>query len=396
MRSGSAARVLAAAERRRAAGLLMRPARPPDEPTLAADLDELRRVTAALDESLRDGRPDPSLARRQATLERAIRRHSLRAAGGAAPVEEALPPLADLLGDRALVEFVALDGRLYSVTVVDGRAQLQALGDAPASEVASLRFSLRSLATRPSSRMEELQRTVARRLAERLRLEPERPLVIVPTGELHAVPWGLVLPGRPVAVAPSARLWMRAARQPAPAERTLFVAGPRLPAADEEVATLAQRHPGAVTLTGAAATVENVSEALAHADVAHIAAHGSFRDDNPQFTSLELADGKLTVYDLERLPHVPQRIVLSSCESGLSSVARGRRADGLHRRGLRARHADRDRGRRPRARRGDQGPHAAPRRAAEPRREPRAGSHERRRLTRLSCASAPGELPSPK
>ena len=56
--SGSAARVLAAAERRRAAGLLLRPARPPDDAELADELAELRRVTAALDESLRDGRPD--------------------------------------------------------------------------------------------------------------------------------------------------------------------------------------------------------------------------------------------------------------------------------------------------------------------------------------------------
>ena len=68
--SGSAARVLAAAERRRAAGLLLRPARPPDDAELAAELAELRRVTAALDESLRDGRPDPTLVRRQAALER--------------------------------------------------------------------------------------------------------------------------------------------------------------------------------------------------------------------------------------------------------------------------------------------------------------------------------------
>ncbi len=80
--SGTAARVLAAAERQRAAGLLLRPARPPDEPELAAELDELRRVTGALDEALREGRPDHDLARRQAALERTVRRRSLRAAPG--------------------------------------------------------------------------------------------------------------------------------------------------------------------------------------------------------------------------------------------------------------------------------------------------------------------------
>src|SRR5205085_658265 len=80
--SGSARRVLAAAERRRAASLLQRPARPPDEPELAVDLEELRGVTAALDEALRDGRPRPDLARRQASLEQAIRRRALRARAG--------------------------------------------------------------------------------------------------------------------------------------------------------------------------------------------------------------------------------------------------------------------------------------------------------------------------
>ena len=47
------------------------------------------------------------------------------------------------------MEFFALDGRLHAVTVADGRAALHRLGDEAAvdKEVASLRFSLRSLAT---------------------------------------------------------------------------------------------------------------------------------------------------------------------------------------------------------------------------------------------------------
>jgi len=66
-----------------------------------------------------------------------------------------------------------------------------------------------------------------------------------------------------------------------------------------------------------------VARSLDGADSVHIAAHGRFRDDNPLFCSLELADGNVTVYDLERLRKVPQRIVLSSCESGLSAVHAG-------------------------------------------------------------------------
>jgi CHAT domain-containing protein len=130
---------------------------------------------------------------------------------------------------------------------------------------------------------------------------------------------------RAVAVAPSLRLWFRAARHPAPpaAPPAVLVAGPRLPAATAEVETLRGRHPGARALTGDAARVAEVAAALDGADSAHVAAHGRFRDDNPQFCSLELADGALTVYDLERLRRAPRRLVLSSCESGLSAVHAG-------------------------------------------------------------------------
>ena len=404
LESGSAARVLAAAERRRAAGLLLRPARPPDDAELAAELAELRRVTGALDESLREGQHDATLVRRQAALERSVRRRALRArgdetapAGGtraalgdAAPAdgdratasaggtraalgdaapqtdalatgddpapraasggsvpgtgaafEERVPSLAALgeaLGERVVVEFLALDGRLRAVTVADGRAVLHVLGgEAEVNrEVASLRFSLRSLATaRPGSRaadaMADVCATVAARL-DALLLAPleartgDRPLVLVPTGELHALPWSMLpsLAHRPLAVAPSLRLWYRAAQHtPATDGARVLVAGPRLPAATEEIETLRARHPEAVTLTHEHATVAAVEHALDGADSAHLAAHGRFRDDNPLFCSLELADGALTVYDLERLRRAPRRLVLSSCESGLSAVHAG-------------------------------------------------------------------------
>ncbi len=244
-----------------------------------------------------------------------------------------MPSISDLaaaLGERVLVEYFALDGRLHAVTVADGRARHHELGDEADvnKEVASLRFSLRSLATaKPGSRMADAMAdvcaTVARRLDALLLAQlniADRPLVIVPTGELHALPWSLILDHTPVTVAPSLRLWSRATLR---GDRTVLVSGPRLPAAAREIETLSRRHPQATALTGDEATVHNVSAALDGADSAHVAAHGRFRDDNPQFCSLELADGALTVYDLERLTQAPRRLVLSSCESGLSAVHAG-------------------------------------------------------------------------
>jgi CHAT domain-containing protein len=63
--------------------------------------------------------------------------------------------------------------------------------------------------------------------------------------------------------------------------------------------------------------------------LAHIAAHGRFRADNPLFSALDLVDGPLTVHDLETLRRPPETVVLSACDSGLSSVHPGDELLGL-------------------------------------------------------------------
>jgi CHAT domain-containing protein len=52
-----------------------------------------------------------------------------------------------------------------------------------------------------------------------------------------------------------------------------------------------------------------------------VAAHGTFRSDNPLFSSLQMSDGPLTVHDIERLHRPPHRLLLSSCDSGLGATA---------------------------------------------------------------------------
>ena len=60
--------------------------------------------------------------------------------------------------------------------------------------------------------------------------------------------------------------------------------------------------------------------ALDGAWLAHIAAHGTFRADNPLFSSLQLDDGPLTVHDFERLGRAPHRLLLSSCDSAIAAA----------------------------------------------------------------------------
>src|SRR5207245_7925335 len=85
----------------------------------------------------------------------------------------------------------------------------------------------------------------------------------------------------------------------------------------------------AARLTDDSATTNEVATALDGADLAHIAAHGSFRTDNPLFSSVRLSDGPLTVYDLERLSRAPRRVVLSACNTGLALARPGDELMGL-------------------------------------------------------------------
>ena len=77
------------------------------------------------------------------------------------------------------------------------------------------------------------------------------------------------------------------------------------------------------TLTGRQATVAAVMQALDGATVAHLACHGHFRSDSPLFSSLELADGPLNAYELQRLRRPPQLIVLSACDLATSDTRPG-------------------------------------------------------------------------
>jgi CHAT domain-containing protein len=99
----------------------------------------------------------------------------------------------------------------------------------------------------------------------------------------------------------------------------LLVAGPGLDGGTDEVTALAEKYPQARVLAGGDATAERVLHHMDGAWLVHLAAHGRFRSDNPLFSAVELADGPLTGYDLERLHQAPHQMVLSSCSSATSA-----------------------------------------------------------------------------
>ena len=332
--------MLAWADRLRASALRLPPVTPPDVPELRDRAAELRQVSAEIWRAERGRRATRTLIARQAMLESSIRRLSRHTAGGAAA--GGAPPgrreLAAALGGAALVELIELDGTLTALTLVDGRLTCHALGSAQpvTEELEWVRFALVRLMRRGQgaarrAAMLRGARASAQTLGDRL-IAPladsldDRPLVIVPTGSLHATPWAMLpqLRGRPVVVTPSAATWseLQAPRAAGPSKVAL-VAGPRLRYATAELAAVSSLYARPVTLTGRQATVAAVMQALDGATVAHVACHGHFRSDSPLFSSLELADGPLNAYELQRLANPPRLIVLSSCDLATSDARPG-------------------------------------------------------------------------
>ena len=82
-------------------------------------------------------------------------------------------------------------------------------------------------------------------------------------------------------------------------------------------------YPGASPLTGDDATVAATLTALDGAQLAHLAVHGHHDRDNVLFSSLDLADGPLMAYDIQKLATAPRQVVLSACDVGRAVVRPG-------------------------------------------------------------------------
>ncbi|HEY1573840.1 MAG TPA: CHAT domain-containing protein [Pseudonocardiaceae bacterium] len=279
-----------------------------------ADPEQARRLVA-LRSAVSSGR-SPGRVR---LLERRVRALDLAgAAGDPGRGEWTFAGLVAALGDTALVSFLVHDGYFCAVSVVDGRCRFHRLALVPvvADAVRQLRCHARIGAER-----------AVRRAAAELDgllgpLGGSRALVVVPVGVLHGVPWA-ALPscrGRAVSVAPSVGAWLRAvAADRAVGGGRVWLAGPGSRHARGEAASLHAAH-GGVLRTGRAATVPAALAAMDGADLVHVAAHGRFREDQPLFSCVELADGPLYGYDVQRLPRPPRRVVLSACDTGRATV----------------------------------------------------------------------------
>ncbi|WP_416518747.1 CHAT domain-containing protein [Streptomyces achromogenes] len=330
---GSARRLLAWSERWRATVLSAPPTRPPDDPVLLSGLTAYREIAARAEAARMEGRPVPALEREQRRLEREVRSRSRHMGGAAAGAGYRfdVDRLLDRLGDGRLVELVVVDGRVHVLLCGQGRVRRFAGGslDRAVAEAGHVQAALRRLAHPGAEARLPLVEEAGRRLQEVLLAGAvphlgSGPVVIVPPGALHQVPWALLpaLRERVLSVSPSAGSWLRAREtEPPPRGRPVLVRGPGLATGGAEVPELAGRYGTATVLEEDEARVPRVLAELDGAGLAHLAAHGTFRADSPLFSALRMADGPLIVHDFERLARSPYRIILSSCETArLASV----------------------------------------------------------------------------
>lgn len=311
-------------ERWRATALTEPSVRPDDETSvpLAALRDNGRRLQAARS----DGSDTSQLEAERGRLEALVRRRLHHAVGDApAGVTSRLrvERLVEAAEDGPFVELVEVADVLHALVVAGGRVRRFRVG--PVAEAVraltyahfTLRQAARGRPAQVGSAGERLQSALLGPVAGAL---ADGAVVMSPTGRFHTVPWGLLpaLAERPVTTAPSAGLWLRARSIRAPRNGgTVFVTGPGLASGGAEVPVVAGQSPDAVSLGHGGATVDATLGALDGARLAHLAAHGHFRQDSPMFSSLALDDGPLVVHDFERLRRAPYRVVLSACESGV-------------------------------------------------------------------------------
>jgi CHAT domain len=348
LRLGRPALMLAWAEQWRAVALAVPAVRPPPDEGLQAELAAMRVISSRLTRANSLGLRTAPLQQEEQRLERAVRARDLRTLGDGSSIP---PPgsrqfnvsrLLGELGDDRLLELVSVEGRLHVLVCGSGKVRHFVAGPTAqaARNVRFARFILKRTASRPAvTSAAEVQDRLARmgEMLEDVLFGQAREhlgagkVIVVPSAQLHDAPWGLLpsLRDRAVSVAPSAAVWLRGRRTAAggpgdAAGRVVLIRGPGLMSQGAEVPQLAAAYSGdaePVVLGDGTATVARVLEAIDGAQLVHIAAHGTFRADSPLFSSLQLDDGPLTVYDLERLRVGPRHLVLSSCDSGVVAPA---------------------------------------------------------------------------
>ena len=238
----------------------MPPVRPGDDQELAADLAAARDVASRLAQAQDRGRPVAGLRQQQRRLEDAVRARVMRAPGAPGAAPPAAGPGSRCTAGRAEWDPPGPDRQHWEPPCTCWSAGTDGSGTASrarpprrlrATELA--RSGLRRLAHSGPGRGpsadsafallaatgRQLEQTL---LGDAVHLLGDGPVVIVPPGRFHAIPWALLpsLRYRAVSVAPSAHAWLRArSARPPNRRRVVLARGPGLGTEGAEVPALA-------------------------------------------------------------------------------------------------------------------------------------------------------------
>ena len=256
---------------------------------------------------------------------------------------------------KALIEFVNLDGVLSAFVVTGGKIQyldnlaresdVLSLLESLHFQFGALRYGAKNLENF-TGELKNRADFYLRKLYEKLfaplkNFVGERDLVIVPVGATHYVPFHALFDGehylieeREIVHAPGATVWrFLASKRQKKSDHALLIgyADASIPLVNREIESLQKIFPDAECYTGERANVAAFMNNAPRFDVLHLACHGEFRPESPLFSSLHLADGRLTVRDISALKLKAELVTLSACETGVHKVFAGEEILGLAR-----------------------------------------------------------------
>ena len=339
--SGSPWRLLLTAERWRAATAAVPMLRPPSSEDAAAAWSRLR----VLHDEVRSApaSAQPGLHAEISAVELRLRRSAWADRGSGAPVaaaEDLVRARVDaVLRNRGAVAvslqwigpdlhaLVVRPGRPVAHRAVIRRDRALALHERLTGDLAAtgrLQSTLAGgmLATAVRSSLGASLAAIDDEILRAAGLTPDDPpaLVVVPTGALATVPWGM-LPsrvGRPTTVARSLGDWLGDGSAPDPT-RVAAVAGRDVASGDDEVRGVLDAWGGGSGADGIGRLDSHpaaVVAGFAASDLVHIAAHGRHRRDNPLFSAVWLDGGSLFAHEFEGRPRRASQVVLSACSTG--------------------------------------------------------------------------------
>ena len=295
----------------------------------------------------------------------------LRAAGSEKPgwaTLQSMPPAgvddvqSMLAPDELLVEYYAVGDRFLAFLI--GKTTFQVFPDLASSEdirtaIRGLNFQLGKFHLQPSYLKKHAASLIAAtkhhlQKLHSLLIAPIsqalgniKRLIIVPHQMLHYVPFhalldeeNYVIDKYAVSYAASASVLRicrsRKATGGSGRDLILAVADSLTPHINDEVEALRKLLPDADIFVGEEAGEDKLRKYAPSAGKIHIAAHGVFRADNPEFSSLRLGKNWLNLFDLFNLNLGAEITTLSACETGMSDVLGGDELLGLARGFLRA------------------------------------------------------------